>query len=95
MCEIDKDVQIKSCRLKNRGQLKAFLAIRYKGHIAQRIVKFFDFRTAIDFDNFIDQIEVMMNQKNDNLFKMGFKIFDFDDDGVISELDLYAVLKVY
>ena len=32
---------------------------------------------------------------NENLFKMCFDILDFDDDGLLTELDLYAALKIY
>ena len=62
--------------------------------MAQRIVKYFDFRVPIEYDKFIEQIEVMLNQ-NENLFKMCFDILDFDEDGLVTELDLYAAFKIY
>jgi hypothetical protein len=36
----------------------------------------------------------MLNQ-NENLFKMFFEILDFDEDGLVTELDLYAAFKIY
>lgn len=89
-----RDSVIKGSRLKNKKELKAYLAPRYKGQIAHRIVKYFDFRIPIEFDRFLEQLEEMLNQ-NDNFFKMSFDIFDFDGDGFVSELDLYAIVKIY
>jgi hypothetical protein len=36
----------------------------------------------------------MLNQ-NENLFKMCFEILDCDEDGYLTELDLYAAFKIY
>jgi hypothetical protein len=54
MCNMPKESFIKSCKLKNKKELKAFLAPRYKGQVAQRIVKYFDFRTQIDYNVFVE-----------------------------------------
>ena len=94
MCNMPVESQIKSCRLKNKKELKAFLAPRYKGQIATRIVKYFDFRVPIEFDKFVEQVEKMLND-NENFRKMAFDVYDFDDDGYLSELDLYAAVKIY
>lgn len=60
MCKEKKKTPIPGIRL-TIGKLKAFLSVRYKGYIAQRIVQFFDFSTHWDYDKFIDEMENFMN----------------------------------
>ncbi len=76
-----KDTSIKSCKLKNRMELKAYLIPRYKNVISGRFLKYFDFRTPIDFEGFIDQVEKLLNENPDRAKKMAFEAYDYDDDG--------------
>lgn len=75
--------------------MKAYLIPRYKNIISGRFLKYFDFRTPIDFDGFIDQIEKLLNENPEKAKKMAFEAYDYDDDGQIQDLDLFSTMKVF
>ena len=58
-------------------------------------MKFFDFSTNYDFEKFIDEIENLLNYRGDALLRMAFSIYDFDQNRLICELDLYTLFKTY
>ena len=58
-------------------------------------MKFFDFSTNYDYEKFIDEIENLLNYRRDALLKMAFNIYDFDQNRLICELDLYTLFKTY
>jgi len=95
MCGIPKENSIKSCRLQNKMALKAYLIPRFKGIISSRVLKYFDFRTPIEYDSFIDQVERLLNEFPEKLKKMAFEAYDYDDDGYIKDLDLYCSIKLF
>ena len=79
----------------NKGTLKAFLSSKYRGYVAHRMVQIFDFASGLDFNKYIDFIELLINFKQVTLQKLAFNIYDFDQDNFICELDLYTILKTY
>lgn len=44
---------------------------------------------------FCDVFEKFINFHQDKIRKLGFLIYDFDEDGYICELDLYSFIKTY
>ena len=79
----------------NKGTLKAFLSSKYRGYVAHRMVQIFDFASGLDFNKYIDFIELLINFKQVTLQRLAFNIYDFDQDNFICELDLYTILKTY
>ena len=59
------------------------------------MVQIFDFASGLDFNKYIDFIELLINFKQVTLQKLAFNIYDFDQDNFICELDLYTILKTY
>ncbi len=94
ICKEQKKKIITTLRL-NRSKLKAFLSQKYKGYIAHRMMSVFDFATNLDYDKYLDMIETLMNFKEQTLFKLAFSLYDFDQDNLICELDLYTLFKTY
>lgn len=79
----------------NKVTLKAFLSSKYRGYVAHRMVQIFDFASGLDFNKYIDFIELLINFKQVTLQRLAFNIYDFDQDNFICELDLYTILKTY
>ena len=79
----------------NKGTLKAFLSSKYRGYVAHRMVQIFDFASGLDFNKYIDFIELLINFKQVTLQRLAFNIYDFDQDNFICELDLYTIFKTY
>jgi len=79
-----------------RVKLRSFLTKRYRGQEAVRILDVFDFSAmSYDFDSFYDHIEKLLNFQPDKLKKIAFSIYDFNEDKVVCELDLYAIMVAY
>ena len=94
LCQEKKKTTIASVRL-TKQKLLAFLATRYKATVAKVIVSYFDFSKSFDYESFIDEVEQLMNYRQDHLLKMAFSVYDYDQDHSICNLDLYTFLKVY
>jgi hypothetical protein len=89
MCQ---DKKIDRAKL-NRGKFKAFLSIRYKGVVAEKLKVAFKnmFSAPIDFEFYCDLIERLLNPLDKNrILKIVHSLFDFNDDGRIDELDAYC-----
>ena len=73
------------------------LSKKYKGRVGEKILSLFasEMNVPIDFNHWIDILEANLNTKKDRLLKMVFHVFDFNDDGYVSQLDLYAIMKLY
>ena len=52
-------------------------------------------KKEIDFDQYIEHIENLMNFQQEKLLKTSFSIFDLNEDKVIDELDLFALARIY
>eukprot|EP00823_Brevimastigomonas_motovehiculus_P002540 TRINITY_DN1547_c0_g3_i1.p1 TRINITY_DN1547_c0_g3~~TRINITY_DN1547_c0_g3_i1.p1 ORF type:complete len:211 (-),score=25.60 TRINITY_DN1547_c0_g3_i1:209-841(-) len=84
----------------NSGSLSVteFLAIKELEHnpLVRRVVDTFDSDKSgeVDFQEFISALSVFAVQDNkDEKFKFAFKVYDTDNDGYISNADLFFVLK--
>jgi hypothetical protein len=110
MMHLDRESEVlishflKMCQEKNlrqakltRGKFKAFLTIRYKGQVTDKISQFFFpyFNVPMDFEFFCDVFEKFMNTHVEKIKKMVHSIYDFNDDKYICELDIYSFIKVF
>lgn len=77
----------------SKGKLRAFLSQRYKGKTAHKILKVFDLINPIDYGNFCQQLDNLLNKSHKSLLKMAFNVYDFNNDKYICSLDLYALMK--
>ena len=75
--------------------MKAFLSKKYKGKIADRLIRQMDFSVPLEFNKYCDMLEKIMNKQPDKLKKMAFESFNFNEDNTVCELDLYALMKTY
>jgi len=48
----------------------------------------------MDFSQYVDQLELLVNKEPNNLMKLAFNVFDFNEDGFIDEYDIYCVMKL-
>lgn len=80
-----------------KGKLKALLSRKYKGKVAEKILHLFssDMNTALDFNQWFELIESLVNFKRDKLMRMAFTVFDFNEDCGVCQLDMFALMKLY
>lgn len=80
-----------------KGNLRAAISRRYKGPIAERVIsKFPEMRNAQDFESYIELIEKLINNdESERLLKIAFDVFDFNQDKLICELDVYTLIKSF
>lgn len=73
------------------------LSKKYKGRVGEKILGLFssDMSVPVDFSQWLDLIESLLNFKRDRLLKMAFHVLDFNDDGAVCMLDLYSIMKLY
>lgn len=96
-CAMCQERNIKKAKL-TRGKFKAFLTIRYKGAITDKIVNYFDpfFRDPMSFEFFCEAFERLMNPQNaERIKKMVLQVYDFNDDKYVDELDVYCFMQHY
>ncbi len=94
LCKEKKKSQVSNARL-TKGKLLAYLSRRYKGSVAKLIAHPFDFSIPYDYPRFLDEIERLINFDAKELMSMAFKIYDYDGDEFICNLDMYTFLKNY
>ncbi len=76
-----------------RGKFKAFLSVRYKGIVAEKVKSAFKglFGGPMDFEFFCDLMERLLNPLDKTrILKIVHSVFDFNNDGRIDELDAYC-----
>ena len=79
-----------------KGNLRAHLSKRYKGPIAEKILAGIGMGTAgLEFDDYVEMMEKLLNYAPEKLVRLGFNVFDFDEDKHIDELDMYAIMRTY
>ncbi|CAI2360724.1 unnamed protein product [Moneuplotes crassus] len=83
---------VKNIRIK-KSDFKNFIAKRYTTYIAERLINFFDFTKAWSYYDFVNIMEVLIFQSNEMLYKICFEAFDYNNDGYISEIDLYQTMR--
>lgn len=79
-------------------QLREFLAKRYNdvlaGKFAIAIQPYFDHFIQCDISDYCKYLEKMFNRDEAELKKFAFKIFDVNNDGRISESDLFELIRM-
>ena len=60
--------------------MKAYLSKKYKGKVAEKILQFFDLSVPMDFTQYVELLEKMLNFQGDRLKRMAFTVFDFNED---------------
>jgi len=76
-----------------KGKFKAFLTIRYKGVIAERIKASMGsfFSVPMDYEFFCDVFDKFLNPPHlERVLKLVYSIYDFNEDRLIDELDAYC-----
>ena len=77
-----------------KGNLRAAISRRYKGAIAGKIVaRFTEFTNAQDFHSYCDFLEKIINNDMERMMRIAFELYDFNQDKLICELDMYASLQ--
>ncbi|CAI2385608.1 unnamed protein product [Moneuplotes crassus] len=93
---LDPEVKISYTLVKNirikKSEFKNFIAKRYTTYIAERLINFFDFTKAWSYNDFVNTMEVLIFQSNEMLYKICFEALDYNNDGYISEIDLYQTM---
>lgn len=64
LCQDKLKGQVTNSRL-TKGKLIGFLAKRYKGNVAKLIAGYFDFAQNYNYEQFLDEIEQLLNFKQD------------------------------
>ena len=91
-------MKLKKTKL-TRGKFKAFLVNRYEGVIAEKIVRIFgdafklNQEGTLTFDEYCNFFSELINHQPKQLFNLAFKIYDFNSNEQICELDLISLLK--
>ena len=49
----------------------------------------------LDLEEYVVFFENLINFQQEKLLRISFCIFDFDEDGKIDELDLFALTRIY
>jgi hypothetical protein len=92
MCNTKDADNIKNLRL-SKANLKSYLSKRYKSKIAETIVSCFTFSVNWDYNEYVQSLEVFVNNPEESLRKMIFHCFDFNGDNYVSEVDLFILMK--
>jgi len=72
------------------------LSRRFNGPIAERIVqKLPEFLVSLEFDQYCELIEKLLNLETDRLLKIAFDVYDFNLDKLVCELDAYTMLLTF
>ena len=81
-----------------KGKMKAYLVDKYGGVIAEKIAKWcsdmFN-RGPVDYDQYCDFFENVLNNQSDRLYDLAFSVYDFNSNKFICELDVVSFLKTW
>lgn len=96
ICQERKDTNINRVRL-TKGKLKALLSRKYKGKVAEKILHLFssDMNTAVEYGQWLDLMESLLNFKRDKLMRIVFAVFDYNEDHGVCQPDMFALMKLY
>ena len=78
-----------------KGGLRAYLSRRYKGPAAEKILAGLQMAGPLEFEEYCDLIEKLLNETPEKLLRLGWSVFDFDEDRSLDELDMYAIMRTY
>ena len=66
---------------------------RYNTQIADKIVGHYDLSNPWTYKNFTNAMELTLFQNDEFFFKLTFEALDYNNDGMISEIDLFLTMK--
>lgn len=77
-----------------KGGFRACISRKYRGAIAERVVAKFqnDFQNALDFESYVNLVEKLLNSETERLMKIAFDVYDFNQDRLVCELDMYSTV---
>ena len=84
--------RLNNLRLK-KGDLRSFLAKRYNAQIADKIVSHYDLSNPWTYKNYVNAMELTLFQNEEFFFKLAFESLDFNNDNLLSEIDLFLTMK--
>ena len=94
MCQEKK---LKRAKL-TKGKMKAHLVDKYDGIIAEKIVRWCSdmfSRGPVEYDQYCDYFENILNDQNVRLYELAFMIYDYNNNKFICELDVVSFLKTW
>lgn len=94
MCQEKRDSNIVRARL-TKGKMKAHLSRKYKGRVAEKILEHLDLSVPLDFGQYLDMLEKLMNFGQDKLKRVAFNVYNYNGDRYVCQLDLYSIMKLY
>jgi len=92
----------------SKNELRAFLTKRYNSQIADKFVSHFNILSKLDslpaephfdlnqkwnYKDFVNVMEITMYQNEEFYSRMVFDALDYNNDGFISEIDLFLTVK--
>ena len=83
---------LKTLRMK-KADLRNYLAKRYNIQIADKIISRFDLSNQWTYKNFVNAMEIVLFQTDEFFFKLAFEALDFNNDGFLSEIDMFLTMK--
>lgn len=92
ICNRTDDTLIRNVRLK-RNDFKQYLAKRYDNHISEKILNHFDLSNPWNYQDFVNSMELCLYQVHEFFYKITFEALDYNNDGYLSEVDLFLALK--
>ncbi len=75
--------------------MKAHLSRKYKGKVAEKILDHLDLSVPLDYTQYIDMLERLLNFGQEKLKRIAFNVFNFNNDRYICVFDLYSIMKLY
>ena len=77
-----------------RNRLKSYLADRYNGQIAQKIINYLKIPANITFEEYMMTAQQFFRMKQKRYIELAFQVHDFNNDGVVDVNDTYDLLYV-
>lgn len=86
-------------RITKTKQLKEYLAKKYNDVMASKLAQalqgwFNNFVPNVEFADYVKTLENIFNRDEADLKKFAFKIFDVNGDGIVSESDLFELIRI-
>jgi len=78
----------------DKTELKSYILKRYPANIADNFLSCLGLAMSWNLDTFIEAMEMFINLPIDTHFKIAFDAYDFNYDGLLTELDLFQGMRV-
>jgi len=77
-----------------KNKYRSFLSAKFGNSMADKLCLTLDFTQAVDYATFCKQVEQLVGERS-LLLQLAFDVFDSNNDGRLSELDLFKALFNY